>query len=198
MAADGPGALHDARAAVPAPHSDEMATFAAMLDRHRIPAVLGRQHGWRLVVAAFALVLCIGYNLNHPTPGDPSPAGIWAAIIVGVLQLGVCAAVLIVLTRRLRRAATSPLIGVRERALQITDAFQRWANTLLSLAVVSNAVVVIGTVFGLNLFSRSGMVLTLGELPTLVLFAHALLCWPTRAHLLASYNRVFVATAARA
>lgn len=162
-----------------------LAEFAWVIQRYRIDHVLMRRHYLRLGVGLGATVLVVAYNAFHLHASEHlaqrSLVADW--LILGFL-VGCLGAITVVgLQLRLHLARHAPTL--RLRVMQVVDVVHRWGNLLLFLAALGHAVIILGTLLGLDLMTPPGYVLLAALAPVVLLIIHGLTQVPTLSRLVA-------------
>jgi hypothetical protein len=165
--------------------SGGLAQFAAIVERYRIDLVLVKRHYLRLAVGLGGSLLVIAYNAFHAHASDRLDERLRVAGWLVLVHLLICFLIVMVYRTRLRRGLRRQPPTMRGRVMQVVDFVHRSGNLLLLLAATGHAALVLGTLLGLDVFSRHGWVLLVTLAPTVLLIVHGLTQIPTRDRLCA-------------
>jgi hypothetical protein len=164
--------------------SQGLAQFAAIVERYRIDLVLVKRHYLRLAVGLGASLLVIAYNAFHAHATEDIHRRVIIAGWLILAHLLACFLVVAICGWRLRAGLRRRPATMRASVMQVVDFVHRWGNVMLLLAASGHAALVLGTLIGLDVFTREGRILLASLAPTLLLIIHGLTEIPTREKLL--------------
>ena len=167
-----------------------VAAFAAVIAHYHIDQVLMRRHYLRIAVGLTASAGVIAYNIFHAHAASDldlrRQVGSWLVMAFLVF----CVVAMSVSYLREQARLRQPCATLRLRVMQVVDVVHHSGNLMLVLTAIGHGVVVIGTLIGLDLYSREGRVLIGALLPVVLLCVHGLTQIPTSQKLCAIYASI--------
>jgi hypothetical protein len=163
----------------PAPATIGVVEFAAVVMHYHIDRVLIRRHYQRLAMGLGASALVIAYNMfhSHAQQGLQLRTQLAAWLVLAFLVF--CLVMLTLSAMREQTSLRRPAATIRLRVMQVVDVVHRSGNLMLLLTAIGHGVLIIGTLIGLDLYSREGRVLIGALAPVILLCAHGLTQIPT-------------------
>jgi hypothetical protein len=168
-----------APADAPGPTKADPEEFSAFLARYHIDLVLQKRHFMRLGIGMVASLVVLSYNVFHPHAAAEMRERSNTAEWIILIHLMLCLAIITVYGWRLRRELRRQAVTLREQAMRVVNFVHRWGNLLLFLAATGHGVLVLGTMLGLDVFSRDGWMLLISLAPTLLVIIHGVTQVPT-------------------